>query len=75
MAFHSFAFSGADRSEDLSAYFVAKLGVNQAGCGLTRPRLQAKMHHLQPPDSIRADRDVSALSIPPYRTVTHPVVE
>ena len=49
MAFHSFAFSGADRSEGLSAYFVAKLGEHRAVCGLSRPRLQAKMYRFAAP--------------------------
>ena len=44
--------------------WVSEAPGNRAGCAL-----------LQPQPAQWGDRDVSSLSIPPYRTMTHPVVE
>ena len=39
------------------------------------PEKQPVGRNFQPPNNITGRWDASALSIPPYRTLTHPVVE
>ncbi len=75
-ASHRLVFSGVDRSERISACFVAETEVNLASCGLSRPRLQAKMRRFSAPRQHRGQ--IAAYRhylFPSYRTKTHPLVE
>ena len=75
-ASHRLTFSGVDRSEGISARFVAETEVNLASCGLSRPRLQAKMRRFSAPRQHRGRiATYRHYLFPSYRTKTHPLVE
>ena len=75
VASHPIAFWSAGRSGGLSVRFVLETGADAVVFALPKPRPQAGMYRFAPPDSRQGDSGVSTLSMSPYRTMTHPVVE
>ena len=55
MAFQQLAYSGADRSEGLSARFVAKSGTNGAVCGTGGPRKSPRQSNFAAPNQHKGE--------------------
>ena len=72
----SFAFSSADRSTGLSARYIAKTEADRAVCGTGGPRKAPRRSNFAAPSQQNGQIGTQRPYLfPPYRTLTHPVVE